>query len=223
MPARFWVGMWTVLFILIIVIFNLSACVKYITRFTEDSFATLIAIIFIVEAFKKLFEIGTNYPVNYHPGDPIPDICSCNAMCNTNVTEVISGLASGASTNYTCGGTENFTTSNITVKWAGLSESSCGDFGGSWICVPKQYTGDVFFLSCILFAGTFGITVSLISFKSSSLFPNVVSIIHSSNSNKQLLICSVNNTDGLVVIRRFMSCISAIFITQNMFINNKST
>jgi hypothetical protein len=27
----------------------------------------------------------------------------------------------------------------------------------------------------------------------------------------------------LVVIRRFMSCISAIFITQNMFINNKST
>jgi hypothetical protein len=90
MPARFWVGMWTVLFILIIVIFNLSACVKYITRFTEDSFATLIAIIFIVEAFKKLFEIGTNYPVNYHPGDPIPDICSCNAMCNTNVTEVLS-------------------------------------------------------------------------------------------------------------------------------------
>jgi hypothetical protein len=75
--------------------------------------------------------------VNYHPGDPIPDICSCNAMCNTNVTEVLSGLASGASTNYTCGGTENFTTSNITVNWAGLSESSCGDFGGSWICVPK--------------------------------------------------------------------------------------
>ena len=174
MPARFWVGMWTVLFILIIVIFNLSACVKYITRFTEDSFATLIAIIFIVEAFKKLFEIGTNYPVNYHPGDPIPDICSCNAMCNTNVTEVLSGLASGASTNYTCGGTENFTTSNITVNWAGLSESSCGDFGGSWICVPKQYTGDVFFFSCILFAGTFGITVFLIAFKTSSLFPNVV-------------------------------------------------
>lgn len=183
MPARFWVGMWTVLYILIIVVFNLSACVKYITRFTEDSFATLIAVIFIVEAFKKLFEIGSDYPVNYHPNDPIPDICSCNAMCNTNVT---AGLASGGFTNYTCGGTENFTTSNITVNWAGLSKSSCADFGGSWMCAPKQYYGDVFFLSCILFAGTFGITVALIAFKTSTLFPNVVSIIHSSNSNKQL-------------------------------------
>lgn len=181
MPARFWVGMWTVLFILIIVVFNLSACVKYITRFTEDSFATLIAVIFIVEAFKKLFEIGSDYPVNYHPSDPIPDICSCTSMCNTNVTEALSGLAYGGFTNYTCDGSANFTTSNITVNWAGLSESSCADYGGSWMCAPKKYHGDVFFLSCILFAGTFGITVALITFKTSSLFPNVVSIIYSSN------------------------------------------
>ncbi|CAG2239630.1 NCBE [Mytilus edulis] len=174
MPARFWVGMWTVLFILIIVIFNLSSCVKYITRFTEDSFATLIAVIFIVEAFKKLFEIEKDYPVNFHPDDPIPFNCSCSSTCNENVTTALGALAYGAFTNYTCTGTENFTTSNISINWNGLTPAECSEFGGSWGCDPKQYYGDVFFLSVILFAGTFGITVLLISFKTSSLFPNVI-------------------------------------------------
>ncbi|CAC5411214.1 Anion exchange protein 3,Anion exchange protein 4,Sodium bicarbonate cotransporter 3,Sodium-driven chloride bicarbonate exchanger,Electroneutral sodium bicarbonate exchanger 1,Electrogenic sodium bicarbonate cotransporter 1,Electrogenic sodium bicarbonate cotransporter 4 [Mytilus coruscus] len=174
MPARFWVGMWTVLFILIIVIFNLSSCVKYITRFTEDSFATLIAVIFIVEAFKKLFEIETNYPVNFNPDDPIPFNCSCSSTCNENVTTALAGLGYGAFTNYTCTGTDNFTTSNMSINWEGLTPAGCSQFGGSWVCDPKQYYGDVFFLSVILFAGTFGITVLLISFKTSSLFPNVI-------------------------------------------------
>lgn len=35
--------------------FDLSALVRYITRFTEESFASLIAVIFIAEAFKKLW------------------------------------------------------------------------------------------------------------------------------------------------------------------------
>lgn len=79
MPARVWIGLWTSLFILIIVIFNLSALVKYITRFTEESFATLIAVIFIVEAFKKLFQIETDYPVNFDPDVAISTNCSCIA------------------------------------------------------------------------------------------------------------------------------------------------
>lgn len=173
MPTRFWIGMWTTLFLLIIVVFNISASVKYITRFTEDSFATLIAIIFIVEAFNKLFEIEKHYPVNFHPNDPIPIICSCRNTCNQNVTQSLVNLTYGAFTNYTCAGTENFTSSNISIDWSRLSKSACGDFGGSWICGPKQYYGDVFFLSCILFAGTFGITVFILAFKTSSLLPNV--------------------------------------------------
>ena len=32
MPARVWIGLWTAGLILVIVIFNLSAAVKYITR-----------------------------------------------------------------------------------------------------------------------------------------------------------------------------------------------
>jgi hypothetical protein len=50
---RLWIGLWTSLFILLLVMFNLSFLVKFITRFTEDCFATLVAIIFIMDAFKS--------------------------------------------------------------------------------------------------------------------------------------------------------------------------
>jgi hypothetical protein len=53
MEFRLWIGFWTAIFLLLIVIFNLSFMVKYITRFTEDCFATLVAIIFIIDALKS--------------------------------------------------------------------------------------------------------------------------------------------------------------------------
>jgi len=49
--------MWLSLLLLLMVAFDLSALVRYITRFTEESFAMLIALIFIFEAFKKLIHI----------------------------------------------------------------------------------------------------------------------------------------------------------------------
>ena len=53
MVFRLWIGLWTALFLLLLVLFNLSFLVKYITRFTEDSFATLVAVIFIIDAVKS--------------------------------------------------------------------------------------------------------------------------------------------------------------------------
>ena len=50
---RLWIGLWTAVLILLMVMFNLSFLVKFITRFTEDCFATLVAIIFIMDAFKS--------------------------------------------------------------------------------------------------------------------------------------------------------------------------
>jgi len=43
--------------LLIIVAFDLSFLVRYITRFTEESFAVLISVIFIYEAFTKTLEV----------------------------------------------------------------------------------------------------------------------------------------------------------------------
>ena len=54
MSFRFWIGIWTALILLVMVAFDLSYLVCYITRFTEESFATLIALIFIQKAFSKV-------------------------------------------------------------------------------------------------------------------------------------------------------------------------
>jgi len=43
--------------LLVIVAFDLSFLVRYITRFTEESFAVLISVIFIYEAFTKTLEV----------------------------------------------------------------------------------------------------------------------------------------------------------------------
>jgi len=59
------------------VAFDLSALVRYITRFTEESFAILIALIFIIEAFKKLIFILDDDPVNLNPGVPLDYNCTC--------------------------------------------------------------------------------------------------------------------------------------------------
>ena len=79
MPFRFWVGIWTAGLLLLIVAFDLSALVKYITRFTEESFASLIALIFIVEAFKKLADIAKeDAPLRLHPEGVYVPHCYCN-------------------------------------------------------------------------------------------------------------------------------------------------
>ena len=55
MTMRLWIGLWTSMFCLVIVAFDLSSFVRYFTRFTEESFAALVGIIFIYESLKKLY------------------------------------------------------------------------------------------------------------------------------------------------------------------------
>jgi hypothetical protein len=74
---RFWIGLWMCLMLLIIVALDLSALVRYITRFTEESFAMLIALIFIVEAFKKLAHITDHAAVDLHPYKDHDFNCQC--------------------------------------------------------------------------------------------------------------------------------------------------
>lgn len=51
---RFWVGMWLFLICMVAVATEASFLVRFITRFTEEIFATLISLIFIYEVFNKL-------------------------------------------------------------------------------------------------------------------------------------------------------------------------
>ena len=77
MPIRCWIGLWTTFFLLLVVMFDLSALVRYITRFTEESFACLIAIIFIYEAFKKQFHIIDHYGITPDPHAHDAHYCEC--------------------------------------------------------------------------------------------------------------------------------------------------
>ncbi len=84
MTFRLWVGIWTAVFLVLIVMFNLSFLVKYITRFTEDSFAALVAIIFIMDAFKNVLELHPSFSKN-----PSPIIEVGFNLNNSNFTESV--------------------------------------------------------------------------------------------------------------------------------------
>uniref|UniRef100_A0A914H4V0 Anion exchange protein n=1 Tax=Globodera rostochiensis TaxID=31243 RepID=A0A914H4V0_GLORO len=79
---RFWVHVWTALILFLMVATDASSLVSYITRFTEESFAMLIAVIFIYEACMKLLKINDSLevisymPPRLSPASPL-DQCRC--------------------------------------------------------------------------------------------------------------------------------------------------
>ena len=58
LSLRLWIGIWVGVMLLLLVMFDASAYVCYITRFTEELFATLVAFIFIMSAFNNTFRIS---------------------------------------------------------------------------------------------------------------------------------------------------------------------
>lgn len=66
---------------------------------------------------------------------------------------------------------------NTTIDWVSLSANACRQHGGDAIgdgCDTPFYVADVFFLSVLLFLGTFGVAVTLKDFKMTSIFPTAV-------------------------------------------------
>ncbi|MFC1759624.1 PTS sugar transporter subunit IIA, partial [Planctomycetota bacterium] len=57
LPVYAWVGIWTGLILLLLAFTDASCLMRYFTRFTDEIFAALISVIFIVEAIEKLIHI----------------------------------------------------------------------------------------------------------------------------------------------------------------------
>ncbi|VDM39173.1 unnamed protein product [Toxocara canis] len=74
---RFWVHVWTAVILFVMVITDASSLVSYITRFTEESFATLIAVIFIYEAIMKLAKIKDQLDVIQYSRTVVGGTCQC--------------------------------------------------------------------------------------------------------------------------------------------------
>jgi len=54
LPTYAWVGIWSGIFMLVLAFTDASALMRYFTRFTDEIFAALISVIFIVEAVKDV-------------------------------------------------------------------------------------------------------------------------------------------------------------------------
>ncbi|KAL3855466.1 hypothetical protein ACJMK2_014677, partial [Sinanodonta woodiana] len=173
MSFRCLVGLWTAFFLLLLVAFDLSVLVKFITRFTEESFACLIALNFIYEAFEKVAEIQHFAPAHFHPPEN-----SSQCIC------IVSFVTNRSNTNFTqTDGVYTTTLRDITHNVTSTTQSShhgvesCKALGGNYMgdaCLSEHYVPDVFFFSWILFLGTFCLVMILEKFRNSLFFPTFV-------------------------------------------------
>ncbi|XP_038634886.1 anion exchange protein 2-like isoform X1 [Scyliorhinus canicula] len=61
--GRVWIGFWLIIIVTVLVAFEGSFLVRFISRFTQEIFSILISLIFIYETFNKLFKIFKAYPL----------------------------------------------------------------------------------------------------------------------------------------------------------------
>ncbi|XP_036176440.1 sodium-driven chloride bicarbonate exchanger isoform X8 [Myotis myotis] len=177
------IGLWTATLCIILVATDASSLVCYITRFTEEAFASLICIIFIYEALEKLFELSEAYPINMH-----------------NDLELL--------TQYSCSCVEPHNPSNDTLKewsesnisasdiiWENLTVSECKSLHGEYVgraCGHEHpYVPDVLFWSVILFFSTVTMSATLKQFKTSRYFPTKVRSIVSDFAVFLTILCMV--------------------------------
>ncbi|XP_023285571.1 sodium-driven chloride bicarbonate exchanger-like isoform X4 [Seriola lalandi dorsalis] len=166
LSLRACIGLWTAFFCLLLVATDASSLVCYITRFTEEAFASLICIIFIYEALEKLIHLGVHYPINK----------------NNNLQKLTQYSCACVEPRYPSNETLRFWEErNITasqVNWTMLEVKECemlhGEFEGT-ACGPHgPYIPDVLFWCVVLFFSTVFMSAFLKEFKTSRYFPTKV-------------------------------------------------
>jgi sodium bicarbonate transporter 10 len=170
---RFWIGTWTALILLILVAIDASALVCYITRFTEENFATLIAFIFIYKAVENVALIGKKFRLNTTGSTAFDYNCSCTANQTIQVTHP------------------------HVSDWNSLNKTFCEAMNGTMEgtgCDTPTYVADVFLMSILLFLGTFLLSVELKDFKNALFFPSKVSTILAGSSKDFCPRRSVNSS-----------------------------
>uniref|UniRef100_A0A8C9I3E1 Anion exchange protein n=1 Tax=Piliocolobus tephrosceles TaxID=591936 RepID=A0A8C9I3E1_9PRIM len=61
--GRVWIGFWLILLVVLVVAFEGSFLVRFISRYTQEIFSFLISLIFIYETFSKLIKIFQDHPL----------------------------------------------------------------------------------------------------------------------------------------------------------------
>ncbi|XP_046871368.1 electrogenic sodium bicarbonate cotransporter 4 [Hypomesus transpacificus] len=158
MELRLWIGIHSCFQCFLLVATDASYIIKYITRFTEEGFSSLISFIFISDAIKKMVGSFKYYPINtdFKPDYVTAYKCECLAPDPIPVPDNSSAL---------------FGLNVTALDWSQLSKKECVKYGGSLVGKTCKYVPDLALMSFILFFGTYSMTVSLKKFKFSRYFP----------------------------------------------------
>ncbi|VDP16731.1 unnamed protein product [Onchocerca flexuosa] len=143
LPFRFWVSAWIGVVLLVLVATDMSALVSLITRFTEEAFAALISIVFIIQSFQKLIEIGRDAPIIINPKRVFDSPC----VCYLNEPMVL--------------------LNNISTrpKIMDIDPAECSRRGGEAFGLQCHFKPDVYMLSILLTFGTFALASGLNLFR----------------------------------------------------------
>uniref|UniRef100_A0A4W6F818 Anion exchange protein n=1 Tax=Lates calcarifer TaxID=8187 RepID=A0A4W6F818_LATCA len=167
MELRLWIGLHSCLQCFLLVVSDASYIIKYMTRFTEEGFSSLISFIFISDAIKKMVAFKY-YPINrgFKPDYITAYKCECIAP---DQGEFSPRFDSEMLDTY---GPTSSSTFNLTdLDWSQLSKKECVKYGGTLVGNSCKYVPDLALMSFILFFGTYSMTVSLKKFKFSRYFP----------------------------------------------------
>ncbi|XP_060618781.2 electroneutral sodium bicarbonate exchanger 1 isoform X1 [Anolis sagrei] len=166
LSLRSCIGLWTAFLCVVLVATDASSLVCYITRFTEEAFASLICLIFIFESLEKLLKLGRKYPI--HMNSNLDQLTLYYCRCSAPQKPSAETLDYWDSKNIT----------SSAVAWANLTVSQChemhGEFTGPTCDDDGPFTPNVLFWSTILFFATFILSSLLKQFKTSSYFPTKV-------------------------------------------------
>ena len=168
---RLWIGVWIAIILIVLVVTDASSFVCYITRFTEECFACLIAVIFIKKSLENVANIALSQPYTASPCYCKPADTSDNwnntlgvIFHKLNQTEIEESLQfyNSSSTGSKC--------------WIKMDPSTTLDENIVYGFTTKgcNYEPNAFFLSVILFFGTYLIATFLKNFKDSKFFPVIV-------------------------------------------------
>jgi len=153
LALRLWIGVWIGIILIILVAVDASAFVCYITRFTEENFALLIATIFIYKAIEKVLSIGHKHPLT----PPVISDCTCFPTNETDVSDL------SPSFNWT------------DVSWTDCQSVYNGTLDGhDCYLIDKPWYPNVFLMSIILCSATYFFCITLRGFKTANFFPTKV-------------------------------------------------
>uniref|UniRef100_A0A4W6F7Z0 Anion exchange protein n=1 Tax=Lates calcarifer TaxID=8187 RepID=A0A4W6F7Z0_LATCA len=172
MELRLWIGLHSCLQCFLLVVSDASYIIKYMTRFTEEGFSSLISFIFISDAIKKMVAFKY-YPINLSfllLSLVFSLFCLCfvfPSLASLPIFPIPPCLLLFLHPVLVLSLQFNLTD----LDWSQLSKKECVKYGGTLVGNSCKYVPDLALMSFILFFGTYSMTVSLKKFKFSRYFP----------------------------------------------------